>query len=142
MLHIKVRAALDGTFLDLLHAITVFRVDSGEHQIESGICFPTETQNSASFFRPNEFAAGDLPSERTRMAQLLSLFEVLPPSLQVSLRCSQIVIRRSDCGALRDCERGVLDVLAHVRSLVRSFEHGKDSTRESLGAREVSTRNM
>ena len=92
VLDIKVHAALDGTLLELLHAITVFRVDSVEYQIESGICFMTETQNSASFFRPNELTTINLPSERSRMTQLLSLGQVLPPSLQLGLCRLQIVI--------------------------------------------------
>src|SRR6476660_5643599 len=78
--------------LQLLHAITVFRMDSVEYQIECGIRLPTEAQNSASFFRPNEFTTINLPSKRSRMTQLLSLGKVLPPSLQVSLRRLQIVM--------------------------------------------------
>src|ERR1700722_3299123 len=73
VLHIKVRAALDGTLLELLHATPVFRVDSVEYQTESGICFMTETQNSASFFRPNELTTTNFPSERSRTTQLLGL---------------------------------------------------------------------
>src|SRR5580765_7278466 len=92
MLDIKVHGVFDGMFLELLHAITVFGVDSVEHPIECGIRFVGESEDSASLFGPNEFATSDFPSERSRMAQLLSLFEVLPPSLQVSLRSFQIVI--------------------------------------------------
>src|ERR1700722_10332206 len=92
VLYIKVRAAFDGMFPDLLHAITVFGVDSVQYQIESGICFMTETQNSASFFRPDEFTSINLPSERSRMTQLLSLGQVLPAPLQVGLCRLQIVI--------------------------------------------------
>src|SRR5579862_4974617 len=92
--------------LELLHAITVFRVDSVECQIECGICFMTETQNSASFFRPNELTTLNLPSERARMTQLLSLGQVLPPSLQVGLRRLQIIIGFGG---------GDSDFFAHVR---------------------------
>jgi hypothetical protein len=93
MLDIKVHGVLDGMFLELLHAVTVFGVDSVEHQIESGIRFIGESEDSAGLFRPNEFATNDFPSKRSRMAQFLSLLEVLPPSLQVSLLCLQIGIR-------------------------------------------------
>src|SRR4029077_10102122 len=92
MLDIKVHGVLDGMFLELLHAVTVFGVDSVEHQIESGIRVIGESEDSAGLFRPNEFATNDFPSKRSRMTQFLSLFEVLPPSLQISLRCLQTVI--------------------------------------------------
>src|SRR5580658_195070 len=93
MLDVKVYAVLDGMLPELLHSITVFGVDPVEYQVECGIRFLTEAENSASLFRPDKFATIDLPSEGSRMTQLLSLGQVLPSSLQVSLRRLQFVIR-------------------------------------------------
>src|SRR5579872_4197696 len=80
-----------------MHAITVFGMDSVEYQIKCGSRFRTEAQNSTSLFRPNEFTACDLPSEGSRVAQFLRLGQVLPPPLQLSLRCRQVVIGLLKC---------------------------------------------
>src|ERR1700694_4102981 len=90
MLDIQVHAVLRGTVLDLSHAIQILRMNSVEHQIDRRIRFSCEAQNSVGFVRPNKFTVADLPSEGSRMTQLLSLCQVLPSSLQLFLICFPI----------------------------------------------------
>src|SRR5580704_11809318 len=97
MLDIQIHAVLRGTIPDLSHAIQVLRVNSVEYQVERRIRFSSEAQDSVGFVRPNEFATANLPSECSRMTQPLSFCQVLPSSLQLRLRCFQILIGLLKC---------------------------------------------
>src|SRR6201993_3229712 len=116
MLDIHIHAVLCGTISDLLHAVSILRVNSFEYQIERRMRFSCESQNSVSLVRPNEFATANLPSESSRMTQPLSLRQVLPSSLQLCLRCFQLFIGLLKC--IRSLSTpSIQDVLCFARQL-------------------------
>jgi hypothetical protein len=57
VLDIKMRAVLHGMFPDLLYAITLFGVDSVEHQIERRVRFPAEAMRPRSRSQTHPAAA-------------------------------------------------------------------------------------
>src|ERR1700739_1820345 len=92
MLDIQVHTVLRGAIPELLQAISVLGGNSVEHEIESRILLSREAQNPVGFVRPNELTTADLPPESSRMTESLSLCQVLPSSLQLTLRSFQIFI--------------------------------------------------
>src|SRR4029077_16474707 len=98
MLDIQIHTIVSRSVPNLLQAMPVFGVNSVEYQIECGVRFSCEAQNSVGLVRPNEFAGVHLPSKSPRTAQPLRLCQILPSSLQIGLRSFQIFIRFFKCG--------------------------------------------
>ena len=98
MFNIQVHTILSGTVPEFLQPVAVLGVNSVKYQIECGVRFSCEAQNSVGLVRPNEFAGVHLPSKSPRVTQSLRLRKVLPSSLQIGLRSLQIFIRFFKCG--------------------------------------------
>jgi hypothetical protein len=85
MFDIQIHTILSGTVPKLLQPVAILGVNSVEYQIECGIRFSREAQDSVGLVRPNEFARLNIPCKSPGTAQLVSLCQILPSSLLIFL---------------------------------------------------------
>src|SRR5579862_235714 len=86
MFDIQVRTGLSRVIRERSHAFQVVGVHSGEHSFERRVRLSGVAEYAVRLIRPEEVVTGDVPAERPRMAQALSLGQVLPASLQIDPR--------------------------------------------------------
>src|SRR5439155_16877588 len=66
MLETQVRSVARRAIDHLLYEATVLRMDSVQHQIQSGLHRPVVSKDAISFLRPDDFAGGNVPAETAR----------------------------------------------------------------------------
>src|SRR5262249_60127118 len=76
MLEIPVLALTRGAIDELLHALAVLGMDSGDDKFQRGVRVSIQAEDPVRFLRPHDLAARRLPPEATRCAEPLRLRQI------------------------------------------------------------------